>query len=226
MKDRNPRIFLLEDDVNLNETVVEFLEENGYSVDAAHDGDEAEELMYENSYDLYLLDVNVPGTNGFELLKRVRENRDSVPAIFVTSLNTIDDLEAGYNSGCDDYLKKPFELKELLFRVQTLLKREFSHVNKELIKIADDIEYNMLTNELIVSKEVVRIQNKEALLLKLFLQKRGEIVSHDVIYDTLWGYDEISSDQALRTYIKNLRKLLGKERIVSVKKLGYKFTTE
>ncbi len=223
---KKAKIFLLEDDVSLNETIAEFLEDEGYSVESAFDGDEAEEVMYEKSFDLYLLDVNVPGTNGFELLERARKNDDSVPAIFVTSLNSIDDLEVGYESGCDDYLKKPFELKELLFRVQTLLKREFSHINEELIKISNEIEYNMLTNELIVSGEVVRIQNKEALLLKLFLQRKDEIISHDIIYDTLWSYEEVSSDSALRTYIKNLRKLLGKERIISVKKLGYKFTAE
>ncbi len=220
------KIFILEDDVNLNETIAEFLEEEGYETTSAFDGDEAEDLMYENNYDLYLLDVNVPGTNGFELLKKARENNDKVPAIFITSLNSLDDLEIGYKSGCDDYIRKPFELKELLFRVQTLLKREFLHVNDEKIKISKDIEYDMLTNELIVSGKVVRIQNKEALLLKLFMQKKGEIISHNVIYDTLWGYDEVSSDLALRTYVKNLRKIIGKEKIVSIKKLGYKFTTE
>ena len=220
------KIFILEDDINLNETIAEFLEEEGYETTSAFDGDEAEDLMYENNYDLYLLDVNVPGTNGFELLKKARENNDKVPAIFITSLNSLDDLEIGYKSGCDDYIRKPFELKELLFRVQTLLKREFLHVNDEKIKISKDIEYDVLTNELIVSGKIVRIQNKEALLLKLFMQKKGEIISHDVIYDTLWGYDEVSSDLALRTYVKNLRKIIGKEKIVSIKKLGYKFTTE
>lgn len=220
------KIFILEDDVNLNETITEFLEEENYNVTSSYDGDEAEDLMYENSYDLYLLDVNVPGINGFELLKKARENSDSVPAIFITSLNSVDDLEIGYKSGCDDYIRKPFELKELLFRVQTLLKREFSHVSDEKIKISNDIEYNILTNELIVSGKVIRIQNKEALLLKLLVQRKGEIISHDVIYDTLWGYDEVSSDLALRTYIKNLRKIIGKDKIVSIKKLGYKFTTE
>jgi len=220
------KIFILEDDINLNETIAEFLEEEGYETTSAFDGDEAEDLMYENNYDLYLLDVNVPGTNGFELLKKARENNDKVPAIFITSLNSLDDLEIGYKSGCDDYIRKPFELKELLFRVQTLLKREFLHVNDEKIKISKDIEYDVLTNELIVSGKTVRIQNKEALLLKLFMQKKGEIISHDVIYDTLWGYDEVSSDLALRTYVKNLRKIIGKEKIVSIKKLGYKFTTE
>lgn len=163
------KIFLLEDDINLSETIVEFLQSAGYSVTPAYDGDEAEEVIYENRYDLYLLDVNVPGINGFDLLKKVRENDDNIPALFVTSLNSMDDLETGYKSGCDDYLRKPFELKELLLRIQTLLKREFLHTNKELIQISKDIEYNMLTNELIVSKKVVRIQNKEALLLKLFL---------------------------------------------------------
>lgn len=218
------KIFLLEDDINLNETIVEFLEGKGYDVTPAYDGDEAQEKMYENRYDLYLLDVNVPGMNGFELLKKARENDDSVPAVFITSLNSMDDLEVGYKSGCDDYLRKPFELKELLFRVQTLLKREFLHVNKDMVKISKDIEYNILTNELIVSGKNVGIQNKEALLLKLFLQKKGEIISHEVIYDTLWSYDEVSSDTALRTYIKNLRKIIGKDKIVSIKKLGYKFT--
>ena len=220
------KIFILEDDINLNETISEFLEDEGYDTTSAYDGDEAEYLMYENRYDLYLLDVNVPGTNGFELLKKVRQNDDKVPAIFITSLNSLDDLEIGYESGCDDYIRKPFELKELLLRVKTLLKREFLHVNDEKIKISKDIEYDMLTNELIVSGKTVRIQNKEALLLKLLIQKKGEIVTHDVIYDTLWSYDEVSSDQALRTYIKNLRKIIGKEKIVSIKKLGYKFTTE
>ena len=220
------KIFILEDDINLNETISEFLEDEGYDTTSAYDGDEAEDLMYENRYDLYLLDVNVPGTNGFELLKKVRQNDDKVPAIFITSLNSLDDLEIGYESGCDDYIRKPFELKELLLRVKTLLKREFLHVNDEKIKISKDIEYDMLTNELIVSGKTVRIQNKEALLLKLLIQKKGEIVTHDVIYDTLWSYDEVSSDQALRTYIKNLRKIIGKEKIVSIKKLGYKFTTE
>ncbi len=220
------KIFLLEDDINLNETIAEFLEEEGYLVTSTYDGDEAEDLIYENSFDIYLLDVNVPGLNGFQLLEKIRKNDDKVPAIFITSLNAMDDVEAGYKSGCDDYIRKPFELKELLFRVQTLLKRSFFHVFDSKTTIDDNIEYNTLTNELIVSGDSVRLQNKEALLLKLFLQRKDEIISHAVIYDALWSYDEVSSDTALRTYIKNLRKIIGKDKIVSVKKLGYKFTTE
>ena len=221
---RASKILFLEDDTNLNETVTEFLEENGYEVDSVYDGDEAEEKIYENSYDLFLFDVNVPGKNGFELLKSSRESDNKTPAIFLTSLNSIDDVSDGYDSGCDDYIRKPFELKELLLRIKTLIKREFFHSQKESIKVSENIEYDTLSNSLHVEGKEVQLQNKEAILLKLFLQRREEVISHEVILDTLWGYDEVSSDDALRTYIKKLRKIIGKERIVSVKRLGYKFT--
>lgn len=222
----NAKILLLEDDVNLNDTICEFLEESGYEIDALYDGDEAEDSIYEKRYDLYLLDVNVPGINGFDLLKKIREEGNTTPAIYLTSLNSVDDLSVGFENGCDDYIRKPFALKELLIRVESILKREFFHQKSEKIEIAKNIEYEINTNELFINQEVIRLQNKEAVLLKLFLQRRGEIISHDVIANELWGYDEVASDTALRTYIKNLRKLLGKEKIVSAKKLGYKFTSE
>ncbi|WP_458700663.1 response regulator transcription factor [Sulfurospirillum sp. 1307] len=218
------KILFLEDDVNLNETVCEFLEESGFEVTSVYDGIEASDAIYENSYDLLILDVNVPGINGFELLKNLREQDIKTPALFLTSLNSIDDVEIGFESGCDDYIRKPFELKELLLRVKTLLKREFFHNKKDTIKIDENIEYNALDNSLHVEGKEVKLQNKEALLLKLFLQKKEQIISHEVILNTLWDYDESPSDSALRTYIKNLRKIIGKERIISVKKLGYKFT--
>ncbi len=221
---KTSKILFLEDDTNLNATVTEFLEDSGYEVDSVYDGDEAEEKMYENSYDLFLLDVNVPGINGFELLKNSRDSENKTPAIFLTSLNSIDDVSNGYESGCDDYIRKPFELKELLLRVKTLIKREFFHTKKESIRVSENIEYDTATNSLHVNGEEVQLQKKEATLLKLFLQRREEVVSHEVILDTLWGYDEEPSDDALRTYIKRLRKIIGKERIISVKRLGYKFT--
>jgi len=223
---KSSKILFLEDDVNLNETVTEFLEDSGYEVDSVYDGDEAADKIYENTYDLFLFDVNVPGTNGFELLKNSRDNENKTPAIFMTSLNSIDNVSDGYESGCDDYIRKPFELKELLLRVKTLIKREFFHSKKENLKIADGIEYDTLSNALHVNGIEVQLQNKEAILLKLFLQRQNEVISHEVILDTLWGYDEVASDSALRTYIKNLRKIIGKQRIISVKKLGYKFTAE
>lgn len=220
------RLLLLEDDTNLSETLCEFLESKGYDVTPVYDGEEAEVLMFEHHFDLFLLDVNVPSLNGFKLLAKVRQGGTTTPAIFLTSLNSLEDVEEGYESGCDDYVRKPFALKELLFRIETILKREFFHSPKSTLSIAQGIDFDTHTNTLIVNKQPVQLQNKEAKLLKLFLQKQGEIITHESIMSHLWEYDELGSDDTLRTYIKNLRKIIGKERIVSLKKLGYKFTRE
>lgn len=219
------KILLLEDDVNLNETITEFLTEQGHEVITVYDGHEAQDKLYESKYDLLLLDVNTPYLNGFDLLKNAREEGVVAPAIFITSLDTVDDLAQGFESGCDDYIRKPFALKELLIRIDTLLKRAFFHENKILITVGEDIEYNINSNELVVQGEVVTLGHKESQLLKLFMKNQGEVLAHERIYKHLWDFDEVPSDTALRTYIKNLRKIIGKEKIVSIKKQGYRFIT-
>lgn len=220
------RILLLEDDLTLNETIVDYLEENDYEVVSIYDGDDAFEKIYESSYDLFLLDVNVPSLNGFELLKRCREEGIKTPAIFITSLNSMDSFEEGFESGCDDYIRKPFELKELLIRVQAILKRGYFHETDSKVTIVDDISFDTQSNQLYKDGQEVKLNLKELKLLNLFMQHRNELLSHERIYDWVWDYDEESSDYSLRTYIKNLRKIFGKDRIISVKKLGYRFTTE
>ncbi|MCD6213331.1 MAG: response regulator transcription factor [Sulfurovum sp.] len=220
------KILLLEDDANLNETVTEFLEEQGYDVVSVYDGYEAQEKLYESKYDLLLLDINVPGIDGLTLLKESREEGIVAPAIYITSMDSVDDLEKGFKSGCDDYIRKPFALKELQIRVETLLKRDFFHNAKELMQISENIAYDIRNNELVIEGKSISLGNKESRLLKLFMKTDGEVISHDRIYKFLWDYDEEPSDTALRTYIKNLRKIIGKERIVSIKKQGYKFSTE
>jgi len=218
------KILLLEDDATLNDTITEYLEEEGYDVDSVENGEEAMDKIYENSYDLLLLDVKVPLISGFDLLKEVRTNNNTTPAIFITSLDSIDDLSEGYESGCDDYIRKPFALKELSMRMTTILKRDFFHTNNEKIAIDENIEYDVDGNILYVNGEEVTLNKKESKLLKLFLQNQNQILSHERIYDAVWDYDENASEASLRTYIKNLRKVLGKEKIVSIKKQGYKFT--
>ncbi len=217
------RILLLEDDITLNDTITEYLEEQGYEVESVESGEEAMDKIYENSYDLLLLDVKVPDINGFDLLKEVRGRGNTTPAIFITSLDSIDDLSEGYESGCDDYIRKPFALKELAMRMTTILKRDFFHTNNEKIAIDENIEYDIDGNILYIDGKEVSLNKKESKLLKLFLQNQNQILSHERIYDAVWDYDENASEASLRTYIKNLRKILGKEKIVSIKKQGYKF---
>ncbi|MDD3055452.1 MAG: response regulator transcription factor [Aliarcobacter sp.] len=216
------KILLLEDDLNLSDTVCDYLEEKGFEVICVYDGEEALSSIYENSFDLLLLDVNVPIKNGFQVLKEIRKDGNDTPAIYITSLNSMDSLEQGYLNGCDDYVRKPFELKELLIRIQTILKREFLQ-KSEIVNITETITFNSISSELKDANEEIKLNLKELKLLKFFLQHPNELLVHDRIYDYVWDYDEEYSDNFLRTYIKNLRKILGKDKIVSLKKLGYRF---
>lgn len=220
------KILLLEDDISLNETVVEYLQESNFDIISSYDGEDAYTKIYEEKFDLLLLDVNVPSLNGFELLKNLRKDNINTPVIFITSLNSMDSFEKGFNLGCDDYIRKPFELKELLIRIEAILKRGYFHNIDTKVNIVDDIYFDASTNLLFKNNEQIKINNKETKLLKLFLLNQNQILSHDQIYDYVWDYDEESSEFSLRTYMKNLRKIFGKERIISVKKLGYRFTTE
>ena len=219
-------LLLLEDDITLNETLVDYLESLDYSVIPVYDGNSAVDAIYENNFDLLLFDVNVPDINGFEILKQTREQGTTTPAIFITSLNSMNDLENGYDSGCDDYIRKPFALKELKLRIETILKRDYFHNDNIKIQIGKNIYYDAHSDLLLINNEEIKLNTKDAKLLKLFLQNKDTLVTHETIYETLWDYDEQISESALRTYIKNLRKYLGKEKIVSIKKLGYRFTTK
>ncbi|RXK01022.1 two-component system response regulator [Arcobacter sp. CECT 8986] len=218
------QLLLLEDDITLSDTIIEYFEENNFKVDSAYDGEEALSKVYEKNYDLLLLDVNVPLLNGFEVLKDIRKNQDKTPAIFITSLNSMQSLEEGFDSGCDDYIRKPFELKELFLRVKTILKREYSN-KEEIIKIDDNIVFDMSSYLLKKDDNVVNLNKKELKLLKLFLLNPNELLNHERIFDYVWDYEEEPSDTSLRTYIKNLRKIIGKDKIVSLKRLGYRFNS-
>lgn len=220
------KLLLLEDDLALNETVVDYFEGLDYGITPVYDGNSALDAIYENNFDLLLLDVNVPDINGFEILKTLRKEGSTTPAIFITSLDSMKDLESGYDSGCDDYIRKPFALKELKLRVETILKRGFFHNQSDKIKIDTNIYYDTKSDMLTIDAKEVQLNNKDAKLLKLFLQNKDTLVTHETINAALWEYGEEVSESALRTYIKNLRKHLGKEKIVSIKKLGYRFTTK
>lgn len=217
------RIFLLEDDPNLSESVVEFLLDSGYDVVSAYSIAEAEEVLYEKGFDLLLLDVNVPDGDGFSLLKNLRENNNTTPAIFITSRNSVDDVEDGFSSGADDYIRKPFALKELQLRIQSIIKRNFFHNPNPKVQLSENIEYDLQNQILIIDGVVQNLQNKEHKLLKLFITNKNKLLSHDAIMEYLYDYDETPSDGSLRTYIKTLRKYLGKGAIVSHKRLGYQF---
>ena len=218
-------LLLLEDDVQLSDTVKQFLELKGYNVYCAYDGLQAEEIVFEKHIDLMLLDVKVPYLNGFDFLTRLRSEGKEIPAIFITSLNSVDDVAQGFESGCDDYIRKPFALKELLVRVESLLKRSFK-THHESISLGTDLLFD--TKELILTQNhrKIPLKTKELKLLALFLQHTNELLEYETIFEALWDYDEEPNAGSLRTYIKTLRAAIGKERIETVKNIGYRFVAQ
>ncbi len=220
------KILLLEDDIGLADIMSEYLEDNDFELDLVYDGEEALNRAYETQYDLYIFDVNVPAIKGFDLLKTLRDNGDATPTIFVTSLNDIEDVSQGFESGADDYLKKPFELAELLLRIKNIQKRSFAQKRSNMIQIDKDITFDIDTELLHTGGESVSLPQKELKLLKHFLKHPNEVVTFESLYDVLWDYDETASAESLRAHIKNLRKHLTKDMIQNLRGLGYRFEME
>jgi DNA-binding response OmpR family regulator len=215
------KILVLEDDELFAETIEDFLVEEDFIVDLAKDGEEVIQLCYENIYDLYLFDINVPKINGIDLLKELRKNSDDTPTIYLTSYKDKQTLTSGFLSGCDDYIKKPVDLDELLLRIRSLLKR--SGKPFDLVEITNEISYEPQNKRLLKNGEEVYISNKVVDLLELFLEKKDNVITKDMIINRLWDYNEEYSEGAIRVYINNIKKLIGKDSIKNIKGIGYKF---
>ncbi len=213
-------VLIVEDDRDLNETVAKFLSLKGYRADSCYDGQEALDRLYEHRYDLVLLDVKLPSLNGFEVAKEIRAY-SNVPIIFLTSLDTQKDIEAGFLCGGDDYLTKPFVLSELLLRIEAVCRRVYK--NRTVIPLGEDLHFD--THDLILKKgdEEIKLKHKERKLLMLLLQHEGEILGKEEIMNALYDYEEMPNEASLRTFIYNLRKVLPKGKIETIKEQGYRY---
>lgn len=208
------KILLLEDDQNLGETLCELLEENGYRVDLAIDGEEAAEFSYNNSYDLYIFDINVPKMDGLELLDALRESQDLTPTIFISAMIDLKSMARGFALGADDYIKKPFFPEEILLRVDAKMQK----LSLE-IKCAD-ISYNPSIKE--IFKDGVRLSLSHMLLLMfdLLILAKGKIVDKDELYECM----ENPSPIALRVAITKLKQQTGLD-IKNIRGVGYSLET-
>jgi DNA-binding response OmpR family regulator len=213
-------ILLLEDDRLFAQSIEDFLEEEGFCVDIAYDGEEALGKNFHNNYDLYLLDINVPKLNGLEFLKELRDICDETPAIFLTSYKDKETLKQGFLTGADDYLTKPVDLDELILRIKSLLKRSNKHIN--VVKLDNGLEFNPLTKRIFDNGVDLNVPIKVVNLFELCLENRDAIVTKEMIVSKLWSCAEEYSEGSIRVYINNLKKIVGKECLVNVKGIGYK----
>ncbi len=214
----SPRILLLEDDKLFNETLQDFLDEEGYKVSSALDPYTALDLTYNCNFDLYLFDVNLPYESGFDLLKKLRDSGDNTPTIFITSRDDKSSLKEGFLSGGDDFIKKPVDLDELTIRINAILRRL---TRTKDIKIAD---FNINTLEKKIYKNNIEISASKKVieLLILFISANRQIVLLDEIKESLWTTSQESSDGSIRVYITQLKKLFPNN-IENIRGVGYRF---
>lgn len=212
------KILLLEDEFSLRISIKEFLEDMEYEVDDYADGMDAHDAIYSKSYDLLLLDVNVPSMDGFELLQSIRKEGIKIPAIFLTSMTDLQNLNEGYKKGCCDYIRKPFDLLELELRINQAVK-SFYLQNDELITLGEDIFYDMLKGKLThCSKEIV-LRKIEKDILEVLIKNKNSVVSMQMFQDEVWG--DYVEPSAIRVQINNLKQKLPDTIIQNRRGLGY-----
>jgi DNA-binding response OmpR family regulator len=219
------RILLVEDEVGLSGAVCEWLSEESHVVDVISNGAEAAKRLASENYDLLLLDWMLPGISGIEVCKTYRSSGGSAPIIMLTAKHSMDCKESGFESGADDYLTKPFQLRELSIRIRALLRR--SALNQPELYQIGDITLN--TNARTVTKAGVEIHllPKEFALLEQLMKNAGTVLSVEYLLDAVWGEGtEIVSD-TVRSNIKTLRRKIDRagqpSLILTVHGIGYKF---
>ncbi|WP_026802887.1 response regulator transcription factor [Aliarcobacter lanthieri] len=214
------KILLLEDDLILNEILQEHLITQNHIVFTTFSANEAQDYLYSQKFDLLILDVNVPDLNGFELLKELRNHNIKTPAIFITSLSMVEDMQKGFESGCDDYIRKPFELKELDLRINNI-KRLFNIDLK--IQIDENVYIDLENYNIIKDEKIYNISKKESEVLQYLVTNSTKTISIDELITNIYSYEDSIDSSTIRTYIKNLRKVLGEERILNIRGVGYRF---
>ena len=205
------KILLLEDDYLLSETLKSLLMGEGYEVVHADDGEEALSYSYENSFDLYLFDINVPLLNGLDLLKLLRESGDTTPAFFISAYKDIQTITKAFDSACDDYIKKPFEFDELLVRIKAHI------LKKNPVLTYGSMVYDLLNKRIFQKEKEVDLGFVEKEIFDLLMRNMGQTIFKEHFFDVM----EKPSDVALRVHITKLKQRFSLQ-IINVKGIGYR----
>ena len=211
------KILLLEDDLLFCESLVDFLEEEGFEIVFAHNPHQALELTYTQKFNLYLLDINLPLISGIEFLDELRQSGDQTPAIFLTSYQDKEVMKEGFLKGCDDYLKKPVDLEELHLRILSVMRRVQGEQRQCINGICIDLEQKRLYKD----ELEVEVTPREFELVALFMHNHAKVVSKEMISEALWSVNDEGSDGAIRVYINRLKKILGADNFKNIRGVGY-----
>ncbi len=206
------KILIVEDEVKIAQALQKGLTENGYYIEVAFDGIVGKKMFLSHSYDLVILDINIPGINGYELCKDIRNHNQHIPVIMLTAMNTTDDKIEGFDAGADDYIIKPFEFKELLVRIRALLKRTLNQQvpTGNILKVGD-LTMNLDSKEVIRDGKNIILTAKEFQLLEYFMRNRNRVVSRADIAVNVWEIDFDTQTNVIDVYVNYLRNKIDKQ---------------
>jgi OmpR-family two-component system manganese-sensing response regulator len=223
------RILVVDDEIELTDPLSRILSREGYSVDAAYDGTSGSQLAQTSNYDLLILDWMLPGKTGLEICQELRRRGVTTPVLFLTAKDTLDDRVEGLDAGADDYLVKPFELRELLARVRALLRRSASQIpGIPTVRLTvADLELDPENQVAYRQGRVIELSQKESQLLQYFMENTGKLLTHTQIMQYLWQDNEQPSSNVIAALVRLLRRKIevtGETQLIhSVYGKGYRF---
>ncbi len=223
------KILLAEDDVNLGSVLRQYLDAKGYEVDLCLDGEDAFKTFMENEYDLCILDVMMPKKDGFTLAKDIRRINSKIPIIFLTVRSMNEDVLKGFEIGADDYITKPFNMEELLMRIEAILRRtgRLTETKQTVFQIGK-YTFDSVRQTLKIGDKVRKLTTKENELLKLLASNMNEVVERNYALKLVWGDDSFFNARSMDVYITKLRKYLAEDpsvKIINVHSVGFKLIT-
>ena len=215
------KILLMEDDAVLSDILVDYLSEF-WDVDYAYDSNDVYKKLEVNKYDLFIFDINVPGQSGLELLKDLREYHDTTPTIMITAYTDTTYLKRAFDYGAHDYIKKPFELEEINVRIQNTQKL-FNIENEEKLTISDNNFFLPNLREVHNQDKVTTLSIKDASILVYLSNNAKRVVKNEELVQNIWDFDSIPTDATIRSHIRTLREIIGKDKITTIRGEGYKY---
>ncbi len=209
----------MEDDPVLSDILLDYLSES-YNIDYAYDSNAVYTQLESNKYDLFIFDINVQGKNGLELLGELRAFNNTTPTIVITAYTDTKHLEQAFDSGAHDYIKKPFELAELKVRIENT-KKLFNIDTKVEIRIAQNISYFPEEKQVLKDNLSIPLGMKDSQILCYFINNSSRLISNNELTQNIWDYENIPSDATVRSHIRTLRDIIGKEKIITIRGEGY-----
>ncbi|MCF1597110.1 response regulator transcription factor [Streptomyces muensis] len=217
------RILIVEDEDRIASFVEKGLRSNGFTTTVVGDGDAAYEYALTGGFDLVVLDIGLPGRDGFTVLRELREARVTVPVIVLTARDSVRDTVAGLEGGADDWMTKPFRFEELLARVRLRL-RTAARAPEVTVLRSGTLTLDLRTRRARADERTVDLTAREFVLLELFLRHPGQVLSREQILSHVWGYDFDPGSNIVDVYVRALRKKLGAERVETVRGVGYRLS--